>query len=136
MSQPLASCPTTPAAFLFARSAVSPGQEAIVVQALGWGNMNIPMYEAVQEAIAKNVVVVVSTRVPNGRVLPVYGFQDPHHACDADHLEARGAAEVLRQVTEAGRKRACTGGAAGEVAPLFSCAGRGGRALKIGEKGT
>jgi L-asparaginase len=27
------------------------------------------------EAIEKGAVVVISTRVPNGRVLPVYGFQ-------------------------------------------------------------
>lgn len=57
------------------RSAVAGGAKAIVVQALGWGNMNIPMYEAVLEAIAKKVAVVVSTRVQNGRVLPVYGFK-------------------------------------------------------------
>lgn len=57
------------------RAAVAAGAKAIVVQGLGWGNMNIPMYEAVQEAIAKKVVVIVSTRVPNGRVLPVYGFK-------------------------------------------------------------
>ncbi len=57
------------------RAAVAAGAKAIVVQGLGWGNMNIPMYEAVREAIAKKVVVIVSTRVPNGRVLPVYGFK-------------------------------------------------------------
>ena len=57
------------------RAAITAGAKAIVIQALGWGNMNIPMFEAVQEAIAKNVVVIVSTRVPNGRVLPVYGFK-------------------------------------------------------------
>lgn len=55
------------------RAAVAAGAKAIVVSALGWGNVNIPMYEAVREAIAKKVVVVVATRVPNGRVLPVYG---------------------------------------------------------------
>lgn len=57
------------------RAAVAGGAKAIVVQGLGWGNMNIPMYEAVLEAIAKKVTVIVSTRVPNGRVLPVYGFK-------------------------------------------------------------
>ncbi len=55
------------------RAAVAAGAKAIVVEALGWGNVNIPMYEAVREAIARGVVVVVATRVPNGRVLPVYG---------------------------------------------------------------
>ncbi|MDD2542328.1 MAG: asparaginase [Desulfuromonadaceae bacterium] len=57
------------------KAAVDAGAKAIVVQALGWGNMNIPMYEAVLEAISKKVMVIISTRVPNGRVLPVYGFK-------------------------------------------------------------
>ncbi|QQG65963.1 asparaginase [Desulfobulbus oligotrophicus] len=57
------------------RAAVDGGAKGIVIEALGWGNVNIPMYEAIKEAIAKDVVVVISTRVPNGRVLPVYGFQ-------------------------------------------------------------
>jgi L-asparaginase len=57
------------------RAAVANGARGVIVQALGWGNMNVPMYEAVAEAIKKGVPVVVSTRVPNGRVLPVYGFQ-------------------------------------------------------------
>ena len=55
------------------RAAVAAGAKGVVVQALGWGNVNVPLYEAVKEAIGKGVVVVVSTRVPNGRVLPVYG---------------------------------------------------------------
>jgi L-asparaginase len=55
------------------RAAAAAGAKAIVVQALGWGNVNIPMFEAVQEAIAGKIAVIVSTRVPNGRVLPVYG---------------------------------------------------------------
>ena len=45
------------------------------IQGLGWGNVNIPMYEAIGEVIKKGVPVVISTRVPNGRVLPNYGFQ-------------------------------------------------------------
>lgn len=56
------------------RSAVDRGAKGIVVQALGMGNMNMPMYEAVKYALSKNVPVVVSTRVHNGRVLPNYGF--------------------------------------------------------------
>jgi L-asparaginase len=56
------------------RSAVDRGAKGIVVQALGMGNMNLPMYEAVQYALSKKVPVVVSTRVHNGRVLPSYGF--------------------------------------------------------------
>jgi len=57
------------------RSAVDNGAKGIVVQALGWGNMNIPMFSAVKYALSKNVPVVISTRVPNGRVLPNYGFE-------------------------------------------------------------
>ncbi|MBL8659228.1 MAG: asparaginase [Rhodospirillales bacterium] len=57
------------------RSAVDAGAKGVVVEALGWGNVNIPMYEAIKYAIDKGVPVVISTRVPNGRVLPVYGFQ-------------------------------------------------------------
>jgi L-asparaginase len=57
------------------KAAVANGAKGIVVQALGWGNMNIPMYNAVKEAIAKGVPVVISTRVPTGRVLPVYGYE-------------------------------------------------------------
>jgi len=57
------------------RAAVDAGAKAIVVQALGWGNVNIPMEEAIKDAVAKKVVVIVSTRVPNGRVLPHYGYR-------------------------------------------------------------
>jgi L-asparaginase len=56
------------------KAAVDRGAKGIVIQALGWGNVNKPMYEAIKEALGKGVTVVVSTRVPNGRVLPVYGF--------------------------------------------------------------
>jgi len=55
------------------RAAVAAGAKGIVIQALGIGNVNIPMYEAAEEAIGQGIVVVISTRVPNGRVLPVYG---------------------------------------------------------------
>ena len=55
------------------RAAVAAGAKGIVIQALGWGNVNSPMYEAMKDAIDRGVVVAISTRVPNGRVLPVYG---------------------------------------------------------------
>lgn len=56
------------------RGAVDRGAQGIVVQALGMGNMNLPMFEAVQYALSRDVPVVVSTRVHNGRVLPHYGY--------------------------------------------------------------
>ena len=37
--------------------------------------MNQPMFAAVKDAIAKGVPVVIASRVPNGRVLPNYGFE-------------------------------------------------------------
>lgn len=57
------------------RSAVDNGAKGIVVQALGWGNMNIPMFNAVKYALSRKVPVVIASRVPNGRVLPNYGFE-------------------------------------------------------------
>lgn len=57
------------------KAAIDNGAKGIVIQALGWGNVNIPMYEAIKEAVEQGVTVVISTRVPNGRVLPAYGFQ-------------------------------------------------------------
>ncbi len=56
-------------------AAVASGVKGIVVQALGWGNVNKPMFAAIKNAISKGVSVVISTRVQNGRVLPVYGFE-------------------------------------------------------------
>jgi len=56
------------------RRAASTGAKGIVVQALGWGNVNLAMYEAIAEAIDAGIAVVISTRVPNGRVRPIYGF--------------------------------------------------------------
>ena len=57
------------------RAAVAAGSKGLVIQALGWGNMNLPMFDAVKEAIAKGIPVVITTRVWNGRVLPNYGWQ-------------------------------------------------------------
>jgi L-asparaginase len=57
------------------RAAVAAGARGLVIQALGWGNMNVPMFEAVKEVMAKGIPVVITTRVWNGRVLPNYGFQ-------------------------------------------------------------
>ena len=57
------------------RYAVDQGAKGIVVQAVGMGNMNVSMFEAVKYALSKSVPVVISTRVPNGRTMPLYGFQ-------------------------------------------------------------
>ena len=56
------------------RAAIDHGAKGIVIQALGWGNVNLPMFAAIKDAIARGIPVVVTSRVPNGRVLPNYGF--------------------------------------------------------------
>ncbi len=57
------------------RNAVDRGAKGIVVQALGMGNTNVPVFEAIQYALGRQVPVVIATRVLNGRVLPHYGFE-------------------------------------------------------------
>src|SRR5262249_1538694 len=57
------------------RAALDHGARGLVVQGLGWGNVNQPMFAAIKEAIAKGVPVVITSRVPNGRVLPNYGWE-------------------------------------------------------------
>ena len=56
-------------------AAVEHGARGIVVQALGWGNVNPPMFKAIEAALARGIAVVITTRVANGRVLPHYGFE-------------------------------------------------------------
>jgi L-asparaginase len=46
-----------------------------VIEGLAWGNVNQPMFAAIKDALAKSVLVVIASRVPNGRVLPNYGFE-------------------------------------------------------------
>jgi L-asparaginase len=55
------------------RAALRHGARGLVVQGLGSGNVNPPMAAAIREAIARGVPVVITTRVPSGRVLPHYG---------------------------------------------------------------
>ena len=57
------------------RQAVDRGVKGIVIDALGMGNMNVPMLDAAKYAISKGVPAVITTRVHNGRVMPSYGFE-------------------------------------------------------------
>jgi len=54
------------------KAAIDHGAKGIVIQALGWGNVNPPMFVAIKDAIARGVPVVITSRVPNGRVMPNY----------------------------------------------------------------
>ncbi|NVZ99098.1 asparaginase [Pseudomonas gingeri] len=56
------------------RAAVQAGARGLVIQALGAGNVNTEMHAAILEAIALGITVVIASRVPRGRVRPVYGF--------------------------------------------------------------
>lgn len=53
-------------------AAVKAGARGIVVAAGGAGNVNAPAYEAIKSALTQGVKVVIASRVPNGRVFPLY----------------------------------------------------------------
>jgi L-asparaginase len=83
------------------RAALNAGAKGIVVQALGWGHVNVPIYDAIKEAISKDIPVVISTRVHNGRVVSGYGFKGGGQtlrdagAIFADNLSPQKARLVL-----------------------------------------
>lgn len=51
------------------------GAQGVVVAALGMGNVPPAMVEGLRLCHATGMAVVISTRVPNGRVLPWYGYE-------------------------------------------------------------
>ncbi|MCQ4117586.1 asparaginase [Rhodococcus tibetensis] len=51
----------------------SAGAHGLVLEALGSGNANPVIVEAVRESVAAGVPVAVSTRVPRGSIFPTYG---------------------------------------------------------------
>jgi L-asparaginase/Glu-tRNA(Gln) amidotransferase subunit D len=80
----------------------------IVIERLGWGNVNQPMFAAIKDALAKSVPVVIASRVPNGRVLPNYGWEGGGKtlvhagAVMADDLSARKARILLMLLLQNG----------------------------------
>jgi L-asparaginase len=100
------------------RAAVAAGARGLVIQALGWGNMNVPMFEAVKEVMKKGIPVVITTRVWNGRVLPNYGFQgggktlQDAGAVFGDNLSPQKARILLMLALQTTRS-------AQEIQPLF-----------------
>lgn len=60
-------------------AAVQNGAEGIIIEALGIGNVNTEMYNAIVRAIAAKVTVVIASRVGQGRVRPLYGFTGGGH---------------------------------------------------------
>ncbi|MGA2992387.1 MAG: asparaginase [Candidatus Korobacteraceae bacterium] len=57
------------------KAALDHGAKGLVIQALGWGNVNPATSAEIKAAIKQGIPVVISTRVPNGRVLPNYGYE-------------------------------------------------------------
>jgi L-asparaginase len=57
------------------RAALDHGARGLIVQGLGAGNVNQAVYAAIREAIARGVAVVITSRVPQGRVLAQYGWE-------------------------------------------------------------
>ncbi len=57
------------------RAALDHGARGLIIQGLGSGNVNQPMHAAILDALARSVPVVIATRVPNGRLLPQYGWE-------------------------------------------------------------
>ncbi|MCP3967174.1 MAG: asparaginase [Lentisphaerae bacterium] len=55
------------------RRATDAGMKGLVVEAVGSGNVNEDVYDAIKYAMSKDVIVVVTTCVPDGPVLPLYG---------------------------------------------------------------
>jgi L-asparaginase len=57
----------------FINYAVASGAQAVVLEAFGRGNATLAVVEAVRNATERGVLVVVTTRCPQGRVEPIYG---------------------------------------------------------------
>jgi L-asparaginase len=77
------------------------GCRAVVITALGLGNVNEEMHDAIAAALEGGMVVVISTRVPEGGVLPHYGYKGGGHqlqqmgAILAGHLPPHKARVLL-----------------------------------------
>jgi L-asparaginase len=56
-------------------ASIQAGAKGVVIQALGMGNVNIEMHEAIAAILEQGIPVVISTRVPAGGVSPHYGYQ-------------------------------------------------------------
>lgn len=55
------------------QASIQAGSHGIVLAALGSGNANVTIVEAVKQCTKRNIPVVVSSRVPTGVLVPGYG---------------------------------------------------------------
>ncbi|MFH1643821.1 MAG: asparaginase [bacterium] len=93
----------------FIRHAVDSGIDGIVVEAVGAGNVNEKMYQAIKYALGKNIPVVITTRVYHGKVLPVYGdlgggkiLQDEGAILGNDLVTAKARLLLMLAIPQAG----------------------------------
>ena len=59
---------------LFIDTSIKSGAAAIVIQALGAGNVNPAISDAIERALTQGVAVVIASRSPLGATEPVYGY--------------------------------------------------------------
>ncbi|EOC99934.1 asparaginase [Caldisalinibacter kiritimatiensis] len=65
---------------------IQSGYKGIVIEALGRGNVPPKMIEGIENAINKNIPIVIVSRCPTGRVLDTYGYEGA-----GKHLKKLGA---------------------------------------------
>lgn len=58
----------------FVRTCIESGCSGVVIQAVNTGNVSSGLNDAIHEALSAGLAVVLTTNLPNGQVLPVYGY--------------------------------------------------------------
>jgi L-asparaginase len=105
----------------FVRCAMQGGARGIVLEAFGRGNATPAVAAAVRDAVAQGIVVVVTSRCPQGRVMPIYGdgggkdlaAAGAVFAGDLSGIKARILLSVLLAAPEAGNVRGAIASVAG-----------------------
>ena len=59
----------------YIQTSITTGAKGLVVAAFGRGNVTPAVQRGIKDALAAGLIVVVSSRVPNGRVRGVYGYE-------------------------------------------------------------
>jgi L-asparaginase len=70
----------------FIDCSIEKGTRGIVIEAFGRGNLPLSLVEPIRRAMAHKIVVVLTSRVFKGRVLPEYGYEG-----GGFHLQKMGA---------------------------------------------
>ncbi len=97
----------------FVRCAMQGGARGIVLEAFGRGNATPAVVGAVRDAVAQGIAVAVTSRCPQGRVMPIYGDGGGKDlagagavfAGDLSGIKARILLSVLLAAPEAGNIR-------------------------------